>query len=203
MSLSEEDIINWTAETCEGCGKPILLYEARYTGEEPEKFWHFACYKDKHPFYGMKMTDAFNEIQDIFSDGKPGRARKHRVKRDYPQCSVNAERILKGLGKHGITPVSEAGYCPAILRYCGQPGMNRAAGEAASTWRLVYDNSIDSFEFQKDGQPLRITDYVYETGSFLPVGWILKFPPEQWDVDIDHEDHKIVIYVDEIPPNWK
>lgn len=37
-------------DKCHGCGKPIIPNEdPRYTGREPEEFWHYACWEKTRP----------------------------------------------------------------------------------------------------------------------------------------------------------
>ena len=119
----------------------------------------------------------------------------------------NTERLLRGLVAMGAELGDAKNFY--IVRYPGQPAMNRAAGEIGMTWQMFQDG--ESFYMPRKRRWLhhggrhptvRFEGREYHSlGSYQPLTWILKHPSSEWQLWPVSES-QLHLLVDADPPGW-
>lgn len=118
--------------------------------------------------------------------------------------SRNARKLIRGLEARGVE-LNPVGVAYHIGRHRGQGMMNRAMGEIGPTWYLLAGPAT---RHGKIVHPGRTPDAVHGgesfhgVESFMPLGWILRFPPEEWGLARSDNGHSLVVEVDPNPPHW-
>lgn len=116
----------------------------------------------------------------------------------------NAHRLLAGLLTRGYRPTYFGADGVSIGRNLGQARMNIAAGEAAPTWFLADDRGITLKMSRADGAPMARHGSPIQFCSHVPLKWLLKFPPSEWEIDDENflDAYQIRIDPPRLPPNW-
>lgn len=120
----------------------------------------------------------------------------------------NAQKLIDGLEANGY--IVHGASCH-ILRYHGQGMMNKAAGEAAPTWKLLANPMWRLGEVIRNGQqptvrlPSGKVISNVDIGSHLPLTYIIRHKPSLWDVDYKnyYGMEEIRIYVPDLPESWR
>ena len=87
----------------------------------------------------------------------------------------------------------------------GQGMMNKAAGEIGPTWWLGVNGYHDRKRIYDAKSRLKAEwngEAVTEIESHMPLGWILKQPPAEWELG-DKEYGVVEVMVRKSPPSWK
>lgn len=117
----------------------------------------------------------------------------------------NVDKLLAGLLARGYRPAFCGADGASIGVNRGQARMNKAAGEAAPTWFLA-DHAGHPLKMARvsDGEHLVVRQYALEFCSHVPLTWLLKFPPDEWEVDDKNFIDVLQIRIDppELPPSW-
>lgn len=111
---------------------------------------------------------------------------------------------MEGLVSRGVTLPPATGYY--ISRNRGQGMMNKAAGEIAPTWHLMKDGLMRFGQLVSSGNtPLvRYEGREYRgVGSYMPLTWILKHPPAEWELGPGEDDRMLEVLVNKLPPHWR
>ena len=126
---------------------------------------------------------------------------------DEKGLTENTRRLLKGLLARGVTFPSAVNYC--IVRDSGQGMMNKAAGEAAPTWYLKQDvyslyrpNKARWRNWGGTNPKVTLDDreYLFGVASHVPLTFILKHPPDQWQ--FQGRFGVLRVTVGKLPPHW-
>lgn len=117
----------------------------------------------------------------------------------------SGEKLAAGLRKRGV---ELHGLTWQIIREPGQGMMNKAAGEIGPTWVLRCDalfhgrravdiGSAPTVSF--DGHSVNEC----EVCSHMPLLWILKHPPEKWQIywNPDYRN-QLRVEAPSLPPTW-
>lgn len=118
--------------------------------------------------------------------------------------TANTKKLMRGLFENGvafegIVTTSE------IRRNHAQGTMNMRAGEAAPTWFLRI-NMAHMFGRAVESGKDPIVHYKGEqfvgVQSHMPLKWILKHDPAEWDLGRDDDGVSLHIDVPNLPPHW-
>lgn len=118
--------------------------------------------------------------------------------------SRNCRRLLRGLEARGVE-LEPLGVNYRIGRNLGQSMMNKAAGEIGPTWYLEAGAVTEHGRVIRPGQTPTARfggESHHGVESFMPLRWILRFPPEEWALGRSENGLSLVVEVDENPPHW-
>lgn len=122
-------------------------------------------------------------------------------------ATYNTKRLVRGLLQRGVIFVNPISIDNLYIRRDpGQPMMNKAAGEAAPTWNLVCNGErYHDRWYNGDKEILTVFEGIdyNEINSYIPLKWILKFKPEEWDIGMALDwENELQILVKSNPPHW-